>query len=75
MTTVVLFKLAIWHHVSRSHIAAIVLLLLLIPIAVFLPGLAVAALAIVGLGVVIAALRGQAPVAVLEATRPATAGD
>jgi len=70
-----LFKLAIWHHVSRSHIAAIILLLLLIPIAVFLPGLAVAALAIVGLGVVVAALRGQAPVAVLEAIRPATAGD
>ncbi len=70
-----LFKLAIWHHVSRSHIAAIILLLLLIPIAVFLPGLAVAALAIVGLGVVVAALRGQAPAAVLEATRPATAGD
>jgi len=70
-----LFKQAIWHHVSRSHIAAIVLLLLLIPIAVFLPGLAVAALAIVGLGVVVAALRGQAPVAVLEAIRPATAGD
>ena len=70
-----LFKLAIWHHVSRSHIAAIILLLLLIPIAVFLPGLAVAALAIVGLVVVVAALRGQAPVAVLEAIRPATAGD
>jgi hypothetical protein len=34
---------------------------------VFLPGLAVAALAIVGLSVVVAALRGQAPVAVLEA--------
>ena len=70
-----LFKLAIWHHVSRSHIAAIILLLALIPIAVFLPGLAVAALAIVGLGVVVAALRGQAPAAVLEAVRPATAGD
>jgi low temperature requirement protein LtrA len=55
-----LFKLAIWHHVSRSHITAIILLLVLIPIAVFLPGLAVAALAIVGLGVVAAALRGQA---------------
>jgi hypothetical protein len=50
-------------------------LLLLIPIAVFLPGLAVAALAIVGLGVVVAALRGQAPVAVVEAVNPATAGD
>jgi low temperature requirement protein LtrA len=62
-----LFKLAIWRHVSRSHVAAIILLLLLIPIAVFLPGLAVAALAIVGLSVVVAALRGQAPVAVLEA--------
>ena len=56
-----LFKLAIWHHVSRPHIAAIILLLVLIPIAVFLPGLAVAALAIVGLGVVAAALRGRAP--------------
>jgi low temperature requirement protein LtrA len=54
-----LFKLAVWHRVSRSHIAAIILLLVLIPIAVFLPGLAVAALAIVGLGVVLAALRGQ----------------
>jgi low temperature requirement protein LtrA len=70
-----LFKLAIWHHVSRSHIAAIILLLLLIPIAVFLPGLAVAALAIVGLSVVVAAMRGQAPAAVLEAIRPATAAD
>src|SRR5216683_5107306 len=70
-----LFKLAIWHHVSRPHIAAIILLLLLIPIGVFLPGLAVAALAIVGLGVVVAALRGQAAVAVIEAIRPATAGD
>jgi len=70
-----LFKLAIWHHVSRAHIAAIILLLLLIPIAVFLPGLAVAALAIVGLAVVVAALRGQAPVGVLEPIRPATAGD
>jgi low temperature requirement protein LtrA len=70
-----LFKLAIWHHVSRGHIGAIILLLLLIPIAVFLPGLAVAALAIVGLGVVVAALRGQAPVAVVEAITPATAGD
>jgi len=70
-----LFKLAIWHHVSRSHIAAIVVLLLLIPIAVFLPGLAVAALAIVGLCVVIAALTGRAPAAVLEAVRPATALD
>ena len=70
-----LFKLAIWHHVSRSHVAAIILLLVLIPIAVFLPGLAVAALAIVGLGVVAAALRGRAPTAVLEGIRPATAGD
>jgi len=70
-----LFKLTIWHHVSRPHIAAIILLVLLIPIAVFLPGLAVAALAIAGLGVVVAALRGQAPVAVHEAIRPATAGD
>jgi low temperature requirement protein LtrA len=70
-----LFKLAIWHHVLRSHIAAIILLLLLIPIAVFLPGLAVAGLAIVGLGLVLAALRGQAPAAVLEAIRPETAGD
>lgn len=70
-----LFKLAIWHHVSRPHIAAIILLLLLIPIGVFLPGLAVAALAIVGLGVVVAAMRGQAAVAVIEAIRPATAGD
>jgi low temperature requirement protein LtrA len=70
-----LFKLAIWHHVSRRHLAAIILLLLLIPIAVFLPGLAVAALAIVGLGVVIAGLRGQAPVAVLDPIRPATTRD
>jgi low temperature requirement protein LtrA len=70
-----LFKLAIWHHVSRSHVAAIVLLLVSIPIAVFLPGLAVAGLAIVGLGVVAAAMRGQAPAAVLEAIRPASAGE
>jgi len=70
-----LFKLAIWHHVSRSHIAAIILLLLLIPIAALLPGLAVAALAIVGLGVVVAAMRGQAPATVLETIRPATAQD
>ena len=70
-----LFKLAIWHHVSRSHVAAIILLLVLIPIAVFLPGLAVAALVIVGLGVVAATLRGRAPTAVLEAIRPPTAGD
>jgi len=70
-----LFKLAIWHHVSRSHVAAIIVLLVLIPIAVFLPGLAVAALAIVGLGVVAATLRGRAPTAVLEAIRPPTAGD
>jgi len=70
-----LFKLAIWHHVSRSHIAAIILVLLLIPIAVLLPGLAVAGLAIVGLVVVVAGLRGQAPAGVLEAIRPATAGD
>ena len=70
-----LFKLAIWHHVSRAHLAAIILLLLSIPIAVFLPGVAVAALAIAGLGVVLAAMRGQATVAVLEANRPATAGD
>ena len=70
-----LFKLAIWHHVSRPHIAAIILLLLFIPIAVLLPGLAVAALAIVGLGVVVAAMRGQAPAAGLEAITPATAGD
>jgi len=70
-----LFKLTIWHHVSRPHIAAIILLVLLIPIAVFLPDLAVAALAIVGLGVVVAAMRGQAPAAVLEPIRPATAGD
>jgi low temperature requirement protein LtrA len=70
-----LFKLAIWHHVSRAHLVAIILLLLLIPIAVFLPGLAVAALAIAGLGVVVAAMRGQAAVAVIEANRPATAGD
>jgi low temperature requirement protein LtrA len=69
-----LFKLAIWHHVSRSHVGAIILLLVLIPIAVFLPGLAVAALVIVGLGVVAAALRGRAPTAVLEEIRPATAG-
>src|SRR5260370_171659 len=69
-----LFKLAIWHHVSRPHIAAIILLLLLIPIAVFLPGLAAGALAIVGLGIVVAALRGQAPVAVLEPIRPTTPG-
>ena len=54
-----LFKLAVWHRVSRSHLAAIILLLLLFPIAVFVPGLAVAALAIVGLSVVVAALRGQ----------------
>jgi len=54
-----LFKLAVWHRVSRSHLAAIILLLVLIPIAVFLPGLAVAALAIVGLSIVLAALRGQ----------------
>ena len=54
-----LFKLAVWHRVSRSHLAAIILLLVLIPIAVFLPGLAVAALAIVGLSIVVAALRGQ----------------
>jgi low temperature requirement protein LtrA len=67
-----LFKLAIWHHVSRSHFAAIILLLLLIPIAVNLPGLAVAALVIVGLGVMVAALRGQAPATVPEAVRPAT---
>jgi low temperature requirement protein LtrA len=70
-----LFKLAIWHHVSRSHVAAIILLVVVIPIAVFLPGLAVAALAIVGLGVVAATLRGRAPTAVLEGIRPATAGD
>src|ERR1700736_5340265 len=70
-----LFKLAIWHHVSRSHFAAIILLLLLIPIAVNLPGLAVTALAIVGLSVVVVALRGQAPAAVLEANRSATAAD
>jgi len=70
-----LFKLAIWHHVSRSHIAAIILLLLSIPMAMLLPGLVVAALAIVGLGIVVAALRGQAPAAVLEAISPATAGD
>jgi len=70
-----LFKLAIWHHLSRSHIVAIILLLLSIPMAVFLPGLVVAALAIVGLGVVVAALRGQAPAAVLEAISPATTGD
>jgi hypothetical protein len=50
-------------------------LLLLIPIAVFLPALAVAALAIVGLAVVVAAQRGPVPVAVFEAIRPATAGD
>jgi len=61
-----LFKLAIWHHVSRSHIAAIILLVLLIPIAVFLPGLAAAAFAIVGLGVVVAAMRRQEPAAVLQ---------
>jgi low temperature requirement protein LtrA len=53
-----LFKLAIWHHVSRPHIAAIIPLLLLIPIAVFLPGLAVAALAIVAL-VLWSLLRGR----------------
>jgi len=35
----------------------------------------VAALAIVGLGVVVAALRGPAPADVLEPIRPATAGD
>jgi len=70
-----LFKLAIWHHLSRSHIAAIILLLLSIPMAMLLPGLVVAALAIVGLGIVVAALRGQAPAAVLEAISPATAGD
>jgi low temperature requirement protein LtrA len=70
-----LFKLAIWHHVSRSHIAVITLLLLLIPIAAFLPALAVAGLAIVGLAVVVAAQRGPVPVAVFEAIRPATAGD
>jgi len=70
-----LFKLAVWHHVSRSYIAAIILLVLLIPIAVLLPGLAAAGLAIVGLGVVVAAMRGQAPAAVLEAITPATSGD
>jgi low temperature requirement protein LtrA len=70
-----LFKLAIWHHVLRAHVAAIILLLLAIPIAVFLPGLAAAALAIVGLGVVVAAMRGQASVAVLEPIRPATSRD
>ena len=70
-----LFKLAIWHHVSRPHIAAIIPLLLLIPIAVFLPGLAVAALAIVGLGAVVAASRAQAPVAAIEAIKPVAAGD
>jgi hypothetical protein len=44
-------------------------------IAVFLPGLAVAALAIVGRCLVAAALRRQTPMAVLEAIRPATVGD
>ena len=56
-------------------IAAIILLLLSIPIAVFLPGLAAAALAIVGLGVVVAAMRGQAAVAVLEPISPASSRD
>jgi low temperature requirement protein LtrA len=70
-----LFKLAIWHHVSRAHVAAIILLLLSIPIAVFLPGLAAAALAIVGLSVVVTAMRGQAAVAVLEPIGPVTSRD
>lgn len=38
-------------------------------------GLAVAALAIVGLCLVVAALRGRAPAAVLEPISPATAVD
>jgi low temperature requirement protein LtrA len=66
-----LFKLAIWHHVSRSHLAAIVLLLLMTPIAAFLPGLVVAALAVVGLVVVVAAMRGR-PAADVEAMAAAS---
>jgi len=68
-----LFKLAIWHHAPRSHIAAIILLLLLIAPAVFLPALVVGALAIVGLGVVVIGLRGRVPADAIGAVRPATA--
>jgi low temperature requirement protein LtrA len=66
-----IFKWAIWRHASRPHIAAIALLLLLIPLAVFLPGLVVGVLAIIGLLVVIGALRGPMPTEVLEPVRPA----
>src|SRR6202022_4167244 len=67
------FKLAIWHHISRPHLLAIALLLLLTPIAVYLPGLAVGALPIVGLVVVVRAMRGRQPVEVIETAMPATA--
>ena len=67
------FKLAIWHHVSRSHLLAIALLLLLAPISVFLPGLAVGAVPILGLVIVVRAMRGQQPLEVIETEMPATA--
>ena len=60
------FKVAIWHHVSRPHLLAIALLLLSTPIAAYLPGLVVGALPIVGLVVVVRAMRGQQPVEVSE---------
>jgi low temperature requirement protein LtrA len=67
-----LFKWAIWRHASRPHLAAIALLVLLIPLAVFLPGLVVGVLAMIGLVVVIGAMRSQVPTDVMEPVRPAT---
>lgn len=69
------FKVAIWHHLSRSHLLAIALLLVLTPIAVFLPRLAVGALPVVGLVVVVLAMRGQQPVEVIGNAMPARAGE
>ena len=55
------FKFAIWHHLSRSHLLAIVLLVLLTPIAIFAPSLAAGAAPILSLVVVVLALRGKQP--------------
>jgi low temperature requirement protein LtrA len=55
------FKMLVFHHVSRPHLLALALLLLAMPIAVFLPGLAVGAIPLVGLSVVVRAMRGAQP--------------
>lgn len=67
------FKVLVWHHLSRPHLLAIALLLLSMPIAVLLPGLAVGAFPLIALSVVVLAMQGAQPAGIIESPVPATA--